>query len=291
MKKDLTLQLAPQVLAFAQHCSMRAGDALREVAMADALGVSRSPIRKVFGLFASLGLAYHAPNRGYFLLQHASEINASVLPQAADPLEDFYLKVVADFMSGRIATDFFEAELLRRYQVPRGQLLKVLNRLMHEGMIERRPGQGWSLNRFVETTQAHFHSYRFRMAIEPTALLEPGYTVDKVAFAEAKRRQQALLDGEIYIRSPAELFDIGAQLHELIVQCSGNPYFVEAIRQQNQLRRFSSYQPNLNQERLLAQCREHIHLLELIENGEREQAAAFLRSHLEGACKAKLPAT
>lgn len=86
-------------------------------------------------------------------------------------------------LSGEIPAHFFEAQLLRRYEVPRGQLLKVLNRLASEAMVERKPGQGWCLKDFVHNTQAHIHSYRFRMALEPAALLEPGYQVNHVAFA------------------------------------------------------------------------------------------------------------
>lgn len=281
IKKDLALQLAPQVIDMVRARSMRAGEPLREQTFAQALGVSRSPIRRVFALLAEWNLATQEPNRGYFLKQDAGEIQASAFPLASDPFEDFYLRVVDDILAGEIPSHFFEAQLLRRYEVPRGQLLKVLNRLAGEAMVERKPGQGWELKDFVHNTKAHIQSYRFRMAIEPAALLEPGYQVNQAAFANARQQQQALIDGGINTLSRAQLFQIGAQFHELIVQCSGNVFFIDALRQQNQLRRFMGYKANIDRSRLVTQCQEHIHLLDLIESGRREEAAQFLWRHLD----------
>jgi len=281
IKKDLALQLAPQVIDMVRARSMRAGEPLREQTFAQALGVSRSPIRRVFALLAEWNLATQEPNRGYFLKQDAGEIQASAFPLASDPFEDFYLRVVDDILAGEIPTHFFEAQLLRRYEVPRGQLLKVLNRLAGEAMVERKPGQGWELKDFVHNTKAHIQSYRFRMAIEPAALLEPGYQVNQAAFANARQQQQALIDGGINTLSRAQLFQIGAQFHELIVQCSGNVFFIDALRQQNQLRRFMGYKANIDRSRLVTQCQQHIQLLDLIESGRREEAAQFLWRHLD----------
>lgn len=281
IKKDLALQLAPKVIGMVRARSMRAGEPLREQTFAQALGVSRSPIRRVFALLAEWDLATQEPNRGYFLKQDAGDIQESAFPLASDPFEDFYLRVVDDILAGEIPAQFFEAQLLRRYDVPRGQLLKVLNRLAGEAMVERKPGQGWELKDFVHSTTAHIQSYRFRMAIEPAALLEPGYQVNQTAFAQARQQQQALIDGGINTLSRAQLFQIGAQFHELIVQCSGNVFFIDALRQQNQLRRFMGYKANIDRSRLVTQCQEHIHLLDLIESGRREEAAQFLWRHLD----------
>lgn len=281
IRPDLAGQLAPKILDMARARSMRAGDPLREEAFAKELGVSRSPVRRGFALLEDLGMAVKEPNRGYFLTVDARSIDVRKLPLDVDPFEDFYLRVVNDVLAGEISISFFEAELLRKYQVPRGQLLKVLNRLANEGMIDRNPGQGWSINSFLHDSEAHIQSYRFRMAIEPAALLEPTYKVDTVAFAKARRIQQQLLDGDIFKLSRSQLFQIGSNLHELIVRCSGNAFFLEAIRRQNQLRRFMAYQSNVDRSRLINQCKEHLQLLDMIEHGRREEAAAFLREHLD----------
>ncbi|WP_409262479.1 GntR family transcriptional regulator [Pseudomonas putida] len=281
IKKDLALQLAPRVIEMIRARSMKAGEPLREQTFAQAFDVSRSPIRRVFALLAEWNIAVQEPNRGYFLKQDAGQIQEATVPPVCDPFEDFYLRVVDDILNGEIPAEFFEAQLLRRYSVPRGQLLKVLNRLASEAMVERKPGQGWSLNEFVHNAQTHIQSYRFRMAIEPAALREPGYNVNQAAFAKARAQQQAMLDGEIHTLSRAQLFEIGAQFHEMIVQCSGNLFFIDAIRRQNQLRRFMSYKANVDRSRLMTQCLEHLYLLDLIESGRREEAARFLWKHLD----------
>ncbi|PVZ41193.1 hypothetical protein N430_02249 [Pseudomonas sp. CC120222-01a] len=54
---------------------------------------------------------------------------------------------------------------------------------------------------------------------------------------------------DIFTLSRSQLFQIGAQLHELIVRCSGNPFFLESIRRQNQLRRFMAYKANVDRPR------------------------------------------
>lgn len=281
IKKDLALQLAPRVIEMVRARSMQAGEPLREQMFAEALGVSRSPVRRVLALLAEWGLAVQEPNRGYFLQQDAAQIQPASVPLPSDPIEDLYLRLVDDILSGAVPAEFFEAQLLRRYQVPRGQLLKVLNRLASEAMVERKPGQGWGVKDFVNNAEAYIQSYRFRMAIEPAALREPGYQVNHAAFAKAREQQQALLDGDIYRLSRAQLFEVGAQFHELLVQGSANIFFIDAIRQQNQLRRFIGYKANVDRSRLMAQCQEHIHLLDLIESDRLEEAAQFLCKHLD----------
>ncbi|KXJ31647.1 GntR family transcriptional regulator [Pseudomonas sp. HUK17] len=281
MKKDLAEQLAPRIIDLARARSMKAGDPLREEAFARELGVSRSPVRRGFALLEQLGLARKEPNRGFFLTRNATTIEQAALPSEDDPYEELYLRVVDDMLRGDIRSSFFEAELLRRYQIPRGQLLKVLNRLASEAMIERRPGQGWEINTFLHDSEAHIQSYRFRMAIEPFALREPGYRIDKRAFAQARQRQQRLLDGELFTLSRAQLFEIGSSFHELLVRCSGNVFLLEAIRRQNQLRRFMAYRSNVERSRQIGQSQEHLHILDLLEGGSREEAALFLHQHLD----------
>lgn len=280
-RKDLAERLATQIIDIARARSMRAGDPLREESFAEALGVSRSPVRRGFELLEELGIATKEPYRGYFLNRDAASISNSGLPEQGDAHETLYLRVVDDILHGVIDTSFFEAELLRLYKVPRGQLLKVLSRLANEAMIERKPGQGWKTNTFLHNADAHIQSYRFRMAIEPFAILEPGYKVNSAAFSKARHAQQGLLDGDIFKLSRAQLFEINSQFHELLVECSGNVFLLEALRRQNQLRRFMAYRANFDHARVITQCQEHLQLLDMIEAGSREEAADFLRHHLD----------
>ncbi|PRY04495.1 GntR family transcriptional regulator [Paraburkholderia sp. BL25I1N1] len=283
-------QVAAKIIDIARTRSLRAGEHLREEALASELGLSRSPVRRGLALLVQHGIVTKEPNRGIFLAMDAHGIDIARLPFGVDPLEDFYLRVADDCLTGEIPEEFYEAGLLRKYDVPRGQLLKVLSRLANEGMISRKPGQGWRINPFLHDTDAHIQSYRFRMAIEPAALLEPTFRIDQAAFAKARAVQLDMLNGDIFKLSRPMLFKNGSEFHEMLVRCSGNRFFIEAIERQNQLRRFMEYKAATDRQRLVRQCKEHLELLDLIESGGREHAAAFMRRHLDVVSKIKAKA-
>ncbi|MGE5527023.1 MAG: GntR family transcriptional regulator, partial [Rhodospirillaceae bacterium] len=200
---------------------------------------------------------------------------------AAPNGDSLYLQVADDRLRGALDTHVSEAEIMRRYALTRVQAQQILHRMAREGLVIRKPGRGWMFQPNLDTEEAHNQSYRFRMIIEPAALLEPTYQVDKEAFARVRREQQAMLDGDILRVSRARIFQTGAEFHETIVGCSGNPFLLDAIRRQNQLRRLIEYKGNVNRSRLARQCREHLELLDMIESGDRQAAAAFLRRHLD----------
>ena len=283
-------QVAAKIIDIARTRALRSGEHLREEALASELGLSRSPVRRGLALLAEHGIVVKERNRGIFLAVDAHGIDITKLRLGVDPLEDLYLRVADDCLSGELPQDFYEAELLRRFDVPRGQLLKVLSRLANEGMISRKPGQGWRINPFLHDREAHIQSYRFRMAIEPAAILEPGFRVDKAAFARARKIQMEMLEGDIFKLPRSMLFKNGSEFHEMLVRCSGNRFFLEALERQNQLRRFMEYKAATDRPRLIRQCQEHLEMLDLIESGGREHAAAFMRKHLDVVSKIKAAA-
>ncbi|HWI14655.1 MAG TPA: GntR family transcriptional regulator, partial [Burkholderiales bacterium] len=195
--------------------------------------------------------------------------------------DTFYLQVADDRLRGSLGAHVTEAEIMRRYEVTRVQAQQVLHRMAREGLVIRKPGRGWMFQPILDTEEAHNQSYRFRVVIEPAALLEPTYKVDKPAFARVRREQEAMLNGDILRVSRARIFQVGAEFHETIVGCCGNPFYLDAIRRQNQLRRLIEYKGNVDRSRLARQCREHLKLLDMIEAGDRQAAASFLRRHLD----------
>jgi DNA-binding GntR family transcriptional regulator len=196
-------------------------------------------------------------------------------------MEDLYLKLADDLLSRKIPEEFFEASLIREYGISRGQLLKMLGRMASEGLIVRKTAQGWKVNPFLNDADAHSQSYRFRMAIEPAALLEPTYRIDKAAFQRARKIQMQMINGGALKMSRSKLFQVGAEFHEMLVRCSGNRHFLDAIQHQNQLRRPLEYRSKSDRTLFVEQCREHLKLLDLIEAEEREAAASYLREHLD----------
>lgn len=88
-----------------------------------------------------------------------------------------------------------ENELMRRYEVTRLRLLKVLQRATDDLWVERLPGRGWRFLSVMVSQQAYEEGYRFRMVIEPATLLEPTFRVDKAVLQELADQQISLLKG------------------------------------------------------------------------------------------------
>ena len=154
---------------------------------------------------------------------------------------------------------------------------------------ERLPGHGWEFRPTLTDRKSYEAGYRFRATIESAAVLEPGFKIDRNAFREAREQQQALLEADLQKLSRARLFKVNTELHETIVACSGNEFFLDALKRVNRLRRLIEYRVTVDRSRLNRQCREHLKLLDLLEAGNVEQASAFLRKHIEGANVVKSP--
>jgi DNA-binding GntR family transcriptional regulator len=71
------------------------------------------------------------------------------------------------------------------------------------------------------------------------------------------------------------------RFHEAIIGASGNPFFLEAVRRINRVRRLLSYRSMIDRKRYRQQCEEHLQILELLERRKNEHASQALRRHLE----------
>ena len=229
---------------------------------------------------------------GYFLAKAAEAVELD-LPQVTDGEvgEEVYFQIADQRLSGTLRDRVSENEIMRRYGLSRGEALKILNRMAREGWVERLPGKGWEFHPMLTSGEAYEMAYLFRMTIEPAAILQPSFQVDAAAFSRARDQQQALLDGDYLTLSRSELFRINSGFHEMIVECSHNIYFIESIKRVNASRRLAEYRKTLNRSRLVGQSLEHLRILDLIEAGDRQKAADFLRFHLEYALKVKSDGT
>jgi DNA-binding GntR family transcriptional regulator len=277
---QLSTQLAMQIAGLVRKQGLPAGAHVTEQMIVEAFHVSRSPVRKAMSFLESMGVLSGEKNRGYFLKKTGRALERIAASSSATNGDALYLRVADDRFRGELDDEVSEAEIARRYRITRAQTLQILHRMGREGLVTRKPGRGWKFQPTLDTPEAHDESYRFRMIIEPAAVLEPAYRVDVELFARLRREQQAMLDGDIFRLSRARLFQVGAEFHEAIVACSGNRFLLDAIRRQNQLRRLIEYKGNVNRKRLVRQCREHLKLLGLLES-DRQAAAAFLKHHID----------
>ncbi|GAA2358127.1 GntR family transcriptional regulator [Saccharopolyspora halophila] len=273
--------IAMQVVHLLRCSELDRGAHVREQWVADSLGISRSPVRKALAYLAELGLLEREPNRGYFLARAAGEFRRVELSGVDDVEEGAYFSIGDDHLTGRLAADFTTAEICRGYGLTTRQAERVLARMEREDLVRRRPGRGWQFEQVLTTAEAHDQSYRFRMIVEPAALLEPGFTIDEDAFAVHRKQQEQLLRGDALLLPRGELFRVNAEFHEMVVSCAGNAYLLESLRRVNRIRRLVEYRHQAERQRIVHQAEEHLRLLDLLESGDLSAASEFLHTHLD----------
>lgn len=285
-RQGLPNRLAGDILAWARREGLEPGAHLTEGRLAGLFQVSRTPVRLALQVLEAEGAVERQRNRGFFLRALPAPAGAGAGAEAADE-DPLYFRIAEDYLAGEIGPRVAESELLRRYGVPRARLMRLLARMAREGWIERRRGQGWEFQPMLSSPEAYNQGYRFRLLIEPVALLEPGYRLDPAVAARLRAEQEAMLAGGWHSFSSAETHRIGAEFHEGIMSGSRNPFLIESLRRVNRMRRLIEYRAHVDRSRLVRICEEHLRILDLIEAGALEEASAFLRVHLQSSRLAK----
>lgn len=278
---SLQQQLAQQIIDHIRRHDLPKGHHLPEEALAQELEVSRSPVRNALGLLAGRGILSRHVNRGFFLAHAAGELAPDGEGSGEAGEEALYLQIARDLFTGRLDGQVSEADILRRYGTTRSRVLRPLLRLCEEGLARRSPGRGWTFLPTLNSPESHDQSYRFRIAVEPSGILEPNFTPDPGRFARTRRAHLELLSSNIAQVPGSRLFAIDAEFHEMVAACSSNIFILQAVRQQNRLRRLVEYDTYRDPERTLNSCREHLGVLDALLSGDREWAAQLLRRHLE----------
>lgn len=285
----LQRKLVSQIAGYIRDNELGPGDHLTELGLAEALNVSRTPVRAALEHLTAQGVVAPAGPRRGFQVTASPEALAGLAEESvqSDEEEELYMRVASDYVGNRLPEQFSEADMQRQYGVSRGVLLRVLQRMSGERVIERNPGYGWRFAPLLRSMESHDESYRFRMVVEPAAILEPTFSLDVTRAARSRRNHEAIL-----LTPPAKLsivnfFEVNAEFHEFLAACSGNNFFHQAVQQQNQLRRFLSYSWTYGADRVAASCHEHLEILTALEAGDREWAAALMRHHLDLAGRLK----
>lgn len=276
--------LATQVLDLLAQDRLAVGSHLAAQALADRLGVSRSPVNEALRLLQAKGLLTREPNRGYFVAQPiepaADAVRGELERDGPDVVTRTYFQLADDRLRGEVPDTFSEVWLKNRYGLTPAQVTSVLGRMAQEGWIQKKAGYGWSFSPMLTTPDSLLQSYRLRLALEPAALLEPGYRLDPDLLARCRAAEHHLLAGGIDTDSADQLHTRGVRFHEAIVEGSGNPFFIETLRRVNRVRRLLSYRSMKDRQRYEQHCAEHLHVLDLIEQHRLQDAAETLRVHL-----------
>ena len=276
---SLVPALPSQIVELVRAEELPVGAHLPAQWLADRLRVSRSPVNEALELLKSQGIVRREPNRGYFLASAAP--SPELMAQDGGTSEEAtYFRIAEDRLRGELPDQFTEAMLRRRYGLTPAQLQAVLARISDEGWARKKPGYGWEFSTMLTTPESLLQSYRLRLAIEPAALLEPGYRIDRQVIARCRAAELHLLQGGIETDTADQLHDRGVRFHESLVEGSGNPFFIDTMRRVNRVRRLLSYRSMRDRSRYQEHCDQHLMLLDLLERERNEEAAVVMREHL-----------
>lgn len=283
----LQREIAEAILQMAREDGLEAGTWLNENSTAKRLNVSRTPVRAAIAYLAEQGFVRRHSNKGVELVAVPGAANdMGVTPDATELV---LVKLAHDREAGLIADEISEMEVMRRYELGRPEVQRLLARLADLGMIERKPGYGWRFLLAPRDSSVHDEAYRFRLMIEPVALLEPGFAIEPGWIDEMRARHHETLKRPWRDSSAIAFYEMNADFHEGLAAASGNRFVHAAIRRQNQLRRLSNYDWIFGFERVEVNCTEHLQILDYVAAGDREVASALMRRHLQRASTLRSP--
>ncbi|WP_454702371.1 GntR family transcriptional regulator [Agrobacterium burrii] len=285
---QLTASIAKEIGQLIRSGELRPNEHLSTQGLADKFGVSRSPVRDAMQMLFDQGLLEQRPNRGFFVSSSTDADTTSLADQLPEPMSD-YQRLAEDWLTDNIPADVTEMLLRQRYDLTKAQLNDILLRASREGWAERKQGYGWRFLPVAKTAEGFEQVYRFRMLIEPAAMLEPTFGLDRKIIDEQRRIQERMLETDIENLPAERLLHNGSLFHEELIRMSGNPFFHMSLVRANRMRRLLEYRSNIDRNRLYVQCREHLDILALLEKGEIVEASYAMRKHLGGALTRKSP--
>ena len=283
MKENLTSQVAQRIVEHIRERGLDAGAHLPAQALADLFKVSRAPVAAALRELSQANVVRSEPNRGYFVSRPITHLTPADMTDPQEDADDrLYLRIGEDHLAGRLPDKMSENELMRRYDLSRQHLQRLLSEIAKEGWIARLPGHGWAFNASLASGEAYVKAGQFRAAVASQAILAPGFVVDRPALDTMRRQQRALLEGEIFTLPLQRLFEINNDFQETLVSWAHNDFFLEAIRRFNRLRRLIEYRRH-SRAKLTRQCEDYLEILDCLERGARGEAAKRLYAHIAGA--------
>jgi DNA-binding GntR family transcriptional regulator len=294
-------RLAQSIIGHLRAAATAPGAKISETALARALGTSRSPVRGALAILLEQGIIEWRQKIGPrqrgratkdLVLRHLPEAGTALPPsEEVSAAEDLYWRLAADRLAGALPDVVAEADLVRRYGIPRGNVHRILLQILIEGWIERAPAGGWRFLPLIDSAGSYDESYRFRRAIEPAAVLDPAFQLEPRIAAQLRREQSGLIErAAAGTPDPRTVFELNSGFHLALLQASNNRFFADAALRVTRLRRLVGYVIAMDRARLVTQSQEHLAILDRIEAGDRVGAAELLVRHLDAgrASKAKL---
>lgn len=276
--------LANRIIGLLRALRVEAGHHLREQQLANMLQVSRTPVRAALFLLEEHGMVQSHRNRGFFLRLQGNELDGAAIEIPASPQQDLHARIVDDRLARRLPERLSQTELSRRYGVEPMVVQKTLAALEGDGLITRNPGRSWTFKPTLDTRLAQDASYSFRHVIEPAGILMDSFRAHHDVLDRIRLQHVNLLARRPLREIPGRLlFELDADFHEAIAECSGNTFLLQAIQQQNRLRRLLEFGSYDNDRRVREWCHEHLAIIGALQEGDRNRAAQLMAEHLGNA--------
>ncbi|MFD0848959.1 GntR family transcriptional regulator [Sphingosinicella xenopeptidilytica] len=277
----LQQNLAAQIAALIRARGYAIGYHLVEADLCSHLSVSRTPIRAALALLAQDGIVEYRPNRGFAVASIPKAVDEPPPAGETDEEENqLFIAIAQAHLNGRLPSTCTQQELLRLFDARLPIVVRVLQQLAALGLVERKPGNGWSFLPSIDSTQTQKESYQFRIVIEPAILLQKEFRATPEWVEDMRDRHEQFHKRRWRDTLAIEFYEMNAEFHLGLAEASGNRYFIQAMEQQNKLRRFLNYNWDFGIERVHESIREHLDLLRAIESGDQELAAVLMRGHL-----------
>ncbi|WP_420005670.1 GntR family transcriptional regulator [Arenibacterium sp. LLYu02] len=287
-KSPLAERIAREISMKIAAREFQVGDYLRAQALADAFGVSRSPVREALTILRDAGLVRQMPNRGFYVAETPSAKASTLQTVLRSDRQSPYHRIANDWRNDVLPEEVTEQYLRETYQLTKSQVQEILTRAVREGWAEPKAGYGWRLLNVAKSPKAFEQIYQLRMAIEPAAMLLPEYEVSRDKLEELRATQQRMLDHDIAHLPVEQLLGNGARFHEDLMTFANNPYFHMALVRVNQMRRLLEYRAASTPERFIQQSTQHLAILDLLARGEILEASFMMKQHLAGAMSSKM---
>ena len=282
--------LANQILDIVRNSRLETGHHLTEQWLSAVLGVSRTPIRAALNLLADHGVVETRKNQGFFLVKPFDALHRIQVAVPSSAEQSLYKQLVRDRLAGKLPDSVTQSEIAKRYDVDRGVLMRALSRLAEDHLIARNKGHGWRFLPTLATDVALRNSYEFRLAIEPAGILLDSFRPDLAIIKRCRLQHMVLLSQrDISAIDSVQLFETDVAFHEALAEFSGNFFLLQAVQQQNRLRRLFEFWTYGNKRRVRDWCREHIAIIDAIETEDFQGAADAMRQHLSHAYEERPP--
>ncbi|WP_246088589.1 GntR family transcriptional regulator [Phreatobacter stygius] len=278
----LQRDLARGILDLLRGRGAAAGDRLSRVALAEALGVSRTPVNGAVALLEEMGIVA-IEGRSVRIVD--LDRDASRLASSGDEtsIARLLVGISRARRDGTLPDEVSERHLAQHFSAGRTTVAHALRQLAEAGVVTRNRGHGWSFTQGFASAEDRAASYRFRMLLEPAALLEPTFALPPGFEARMRADHARFLDRPWTADDAVAFFETNAAFHAGLAEASGNRFFAPVIAQQNRLRLLSNYAWQRGAERVEVSVREHLAILDALVAGDRQKAAELMRQHLAGA--------